>query len=64
MPTSRFWYIKKAWQHEKGMMIPSGELYAAAMSDIEYLIKLIENQNSHIDNMREITDRYMHGDNE
>lgn len=48
---SRFYYIKKTWQYEKGMMIPSGELYAAAMSDIEYLIKLIENQNSHIENI-------------
>jgi hypothetical protein len=51
MSTSRFWYIKKTWQIEKGMMIPSGELYAAAMSDIEYLIKLVENQNSHIELM-------------
>lgn len=64
MSTSRFWYIKKTWEHEKGMMIPSGELYAAAMSDIDYLIKLVENQTAHIENMNNIKNNYFWGDKE
>lgn len=34
-------------------MIPSGEIYAAALSDIEYLIKLVQNQNSHIESIEQ-----------
>lgn len=56
--SSRFQYIKKTWQLERGMNIPSGEVYAAAKADIEYLIHLVENQNAHIENMQSLEDRY------